>query len=207
MGDVGVYAFYRNKQITTGESGAVVTNNSATASKVRKLRNQGRNDSEEWFQHSELGYNCRISDINCAPGVAQLKRIDSILDRRESIAREYGRILVGNPDSMLPPMALPNRKISWFVYVVRLSSRFREFHRDRIVNEMKFREIALGEILCADSPTASLSIVRRREGYSACDGVSRVSCARAPILQSDSGEGNQGGLPNVDRVDAIEPNG
>ena len=87
---------------------------------------------------------------------------------------------VGNPDSMLPPMALPNRKISWFVYVVRLSSRFREFHRDRIVNEMKFREIALGEVLCADSPTASLSIVRRREGYSACDGVSRrLWCARA----------------------------
>jgi perosamine synthetase len=144
LGDVGVYAFYPNKQITTGEGGAVVTNNSATASKVRKLRNQGRNDSEEWFQHSELGYNYRISDINCALGVEQLKRIDSILDRRESIAREYSRILGGNPDLTLPPMALPNRKISWFVYVVRLSSRFRELHRDRIVNEMKFRGIALG---------------------------------------------------------------
>jgi perosamine synthetase len=144
LGDVGVYAFYPNKQITTGEGGAVVTNNSATASKVRKLRNQGRNDSEEWFQHSELGYNYRISDINCALGVEQLKRIDSILDRRESIAREYSRILGGNPDLTLPPMALPNRKISWFVYVVRLSNRFRELHRDRIVNEMKFRGIALG---------------------------------------------------------------
>jgi len=147
LGDVGVYAFYPNKQITTGEGGAVVTNNSATASKVRKLRNQGRNDSEDWFQHSELGYNYRISDINCALGVEQLKRIDSILDRRESIAREYSRILGGNPDLTLPPMALPNRKISWFVYVVRLSSRFREFHRDRIVNEMKFRGIALGRYL------------------------------------------------------------
>ncbi len=87
LGDVGVFAFYPNKQITTGEGGAVVTNNSEIALKVRKLRNQGRDDSEEWFQHTELGYNYRISDINCALGIEQLKRIDAILDRRESIAR------------------------------------------------------------------------------------------------------------------------
>ena len=89
LGDVGVFGFYPNKQITTGEGGAVVTNDPAIAIKVRKLRNQGRDDSEEWFQHSELGYNYRISDINCALGNEQLKRIDAILDRRESIARSY----------------------------------------------------------------------------------------------------------------------
>ena len=87
LGDVGVFAFYPNKQITTGEGGAVVTNNPEIALKVRKLRNQGRDDSEAWFQHTELGYNYRISDINCALGIEQLKRIDAILDRRESIAR------------------------------------------------------------------------------------------------------------------------
>jgi perosamine synthetase len=144
LGDVGVFAFYPNKQITTGEGGAVVTNNSEIALKVRKLRNQGRDDSEEWFQHTELGYNYRISDINCALGVEQLKRIDTILDRRESIAREYSEILGSVPDLNTPAMALPRRKISWFVYVVRLSNRFGEGQRDSIVREMKSRGIVLG---------------------------------------------------------------
>lgn len=144
LGDVGVFGFYPNKQITTGEGGAVVTNNLEIARKVRKLRNQGRDDSEEWFQHTELGYNYRISDINCALGIEQMKRIDSILDRRESIARQYGQTLSCNPDLNLPPLTLPDRKISWFVYVVRLSSHFNEFDRDCIVNEMRSRGIALG---------------------------------------------------------------
>jgi perosamine synthetase len=144
LGDVGVFGFYPNKQITTGEGGAVVTNNPEITLKVRKLRNQGRDDSEEWFQHTELGYNYRISDINCALGIEQLKRIDSILDRRESIAREYSHILACVPDLKLPPMALPHRKISWFVYVVRLSSRLNVVHRDWIVDQMRSRGIALG---------------------------------------------------------------
>ena len=144
LGDAGVFAFYPNKQITTGEGGAVVTSNSDIALKVRKLRNQGRDGSEEWFQHTELGYNYRISDINCALGIEQLKRVDSILDRRESIAREYSDILRSASDLMVPAMALPRRKISWFVYVVRLSNRFDQAHRDWIVNEMQSRGIALG---------------------------------------------------------------
>ena len=144
LGDVGVFAFYPNKQITTGEGGAVVTNNPEIALKVRKLRNQGREESEEWFQHTELGYNYRISDINCALGIEQLKRINSILDRRESIARQYDQILRCNPDLKLPSMALPRCRISWFVYVVRLSDRFDEVQRDWVLCEMKMRGIALG---------------------------------------------------------------
>jgi len=144
LGDAGVFAFYPNKQITTGEGGAVVTNNSEIALKVRKLRNQGRDDSAEWFQHTELGYNYRISDINCALGIEQLKRIDDILKRRETIAGEYSDILHSASDLTVPAMALPRRKISWFVYVVRLSNRFDQAHRDEIVNEMQSRGIALG---------------------------------------------------------------
>jgi perosamine synthetase len=144
LGDVGVFAFYPNKQITTGEGGAVVTNSPEIALKVRRLRNQGRDDSEGWFQHTELGYNYRISDINCALGIEQLKRIDSILDRRESIAREYNDMLGLIPDVKLPPLAPPGSKVSWFVYVVRLSSRFSEVHRDWIIEQMRSRGIALG---------------------------------------------------------------
>lgn len=144
LGDVGVFAFYPNKQITTGEGGAVVTNRREIALKVRRLRNQGRDESEEWFQHIEVGYNYRISDINCAMGIEQLKRIDSILDKREAIARKYSRILSAVPDLILPPMALSLRKISWFVYVVRLNDRFDEVQRNRIVDSMRSQGIALG---------------------------------------------------------------
>ena len=144
LGDIGVFAFYPNKQITTGEGGAVVTRSPDVASKVRKLRNQGRDASEDWFQHSELGYNYRISDINCALGIEQLKRIETILHRRESIARSYDQILSSEPDLTLPPLALPRRKISWFVYVVRLGKRFDQLHRDWVVKEMRLRGIALG---------------------------------------------------------------
>ena len=144
LGDVGVFAFYPNKQITTGEGGAVVTRSPDVASKVRKLRNQGRDTSADWFQHSELGYNYRISDINCALGIEQLKRIETILHRRESIARSYDQILSSEPDLTLPPLALPRRKISWFVYVVRLGKRLSEAHRDWVVKEMRLRGIDLG---------------------------------------------------------------
>jgi perosamine synthetase len=144
FGDVGVFAFYPNKQITTGEGGAIVTDNAEIARKTRKLRNQGRDDSEQWFQHSELGYNYRISDINCAVGIEQLKRIDSILDRREAIAREYDRRLNRHLDLVLPPLTLLLRKMSWFVYVVRLGDQINDRRRDGIVSGMKARGIAVG---------------------------------------------------------------
>jgi perosamine synthetase len=144
LGDVGVFGFYPNKQITTGEGGAVVTNNSEIAAKIRKLRNQGRDESEDWIQHSELGYNYRISDINCALGIEQLNRINTILDRREAIAREYSQMLGQHPNLELPPLTLSRRRISWFVYVVRLGDRFSEEHRDWIVSELKVRGIGAG---------------------------------------------------------------
>jgi perosamine synthetase len=144
LGDIGVFGFYPNKQITTGEGGAVVTNNSELAAKIRKLRNQGRDESGEWFQHSELGYNYRISDINCALGIEQLNRIDSILDRREAIARQYNQRLGQHPNLKLPPLTVPRREISWFVYVVRLGDRLREEDRDWIAREMKVRGIGTG---------------------------------------------------------------
>jgi perosamine synthetase len=144
LGDAGVFAFYPNKQITTGEGGAVVTKSSEVATKIRKLRNQGRDDTEDWLQHSELGYNYRISDVNCALGIEQLKRIDAILHRRESIARSYDQLLSCEPDLTLPPLALPRRKISWFVYAVRLGNRLSQMHRDWVVQQMRLRGIGVG---------------------------------------------------------------
>ena len=143
LGDCGVFAFYPNKQITTGEGGMIVTRDSDIATRMRALRNQGRRDSESLYQHEELGYSYRLSEMNCALGVEQLKRIDGILARREAIAKSYGEKLSGNSDVKLisPPAG---RRISWFVYVVRLSDRFSQSDRDWIVKEMARKGIGCG---------------------------------------------------------------
>ena len=144
FGDAAVFGFYPNKQITAGEGGMIVTNDSNLAALARKLRNHGRSDSADWLQHEELGYNYRISELNCALGAAQLQRIESILDRREAIAREYHHRLENHPDLELPALTLPRSRISWFVYVLRLSNRFSATHRDRLIQEMSARGISCG---------------------------------------------------------------
>jgi perosamine synthetase len=144
FGDVGTFAFYPNKQITTGEGGAVVTNNAEVADKIRRLRNQGREESGSWLQHSEFGYNYRLSDINCALGIQQLKRLDSILERRATVAREYNERLSAISQLTRPSVEFMDRKISWFVYVVRLSQSFDRLDRDSIFSELQTRRIALG---------------------------------------------------------------
>jgi perosamine synthetase len=144
FGDAAVFGFYPNKQITTGEGGMLVTNDLNVAALGRKLRNQGRTDSGEWFQHEELGYNYRLSELNCALGSAQLQRIESILERRETVAREYHRRLQNQAVLQLPPVELSPCRISWFVYAVRLNERIAASHRDRIVQEMASRGIACG---------------------------------------------------------------
>lgn len=144
FGDVATFAFYPNKQITTGEGGAVVTNDRKIADKLRKLRNQGREEGAAWFQHTELGYNYRIADINCALGIEQLKRIGFILERREEVAAKYHRELSKVPQLICPPHTISNRKISWFVYAVQLSKDCDARYRDGIVEKMKSIGIAVG---------------------------------------------------------------
>ncbi|HYW67818.1 MAG TPA: DegT/DnrJ/EryC1/StrS family aminotransferase [Candidatus Dormibacteraeota bacterium] len=141
-GDAGVFGFYPNKQITTGEGGAVVTEDPRIASKLRALRNQGRTDSGDWFEHTELGYNYRLPEMNCALGISQLKRIEAILSRREQIAGKYNERLQGIENLRLPALEAPRRKLSWFVYVVRLSGSLTQIHRDWIMHEMHRRGIA-----------------------------------------------------------------
>jgi len=144
FGDVGVFAFYPNKQITTGEGGAVVTSDPRLAAKIRALRNQGRVDSDDWFQHSEVGYNYRLSETNCALGITQLQRIEVILARRGEIARAYNQKLSGETSLVLPALEIPRRKLSWFVYVVRLAERFSRTQRDWIAEELNRRGIGCG---------------------------------------------------------------
>lgn len=143
-GDAGVFAFYPNKQITTGEGGAVITADAKLGARLRSLRNQGRAECDDWFQHSEVGYNYRLAEVNCALGITQLKRIEAILTCREEIARKYHEKLGAQKDLRLPPLTAPRRRISWFVFVVRLGEHFSRSHRDWIVSEMNRRGIGCG---------------------------------------------------------------
>ena len=136
FGDAAVFAFYPNKQITTGEGGMVVTRRPELAAHVRALRNQGRYDGSDWLQHAELGYNYRLSEINCALGLAQLKRIESILQQREKVARQYQKSLENISRLILPATDVPGTRISWFVYVIRLDTAFTESDRDGIITTL-----------------------------------------------------------------------
>lgn len=136
FGDAAVFAFYPNKQITTGEGGIIVTPHENLARDIRALRNQGRYDSDDWLQHSTLGYNYRLSELSCALGCVQMQRIESILASRESVARKYHERLRDCREISLPPVDLGHKRISWFVYVVRLASEFTQEHRDAIVQSL-----------------------------------------------------------------------
>src|SRR2546427_11023068 len=89
FGDAGCFGFYPNKQMTTGEGGMVLTNRDDLAAACRSMRNQGREEGEGWLQHTRLGFNYRISDINCALGLAQLSRLEEMLAKRTAVAQRY----------------------------------------------------------------------------------------------------------------------
>ena len=144
FGDAAVFAFYPNKQITTGEGGMVVTRDASLAREIKALRNQGRYDSDEWHQHSLLGYNYRLSEMNAALGCAQMRRLEAILERRESVAQRYSQMLGDEPTLVLPPRSIAGGRISWFVYVVRLSASLTRSQRDETVREMGRRGVQCG---------------------------------------------------------------
>ncbi|HUB83840.1 MAG TPA: DegT/DnrJ/EryC1/StrS family aminotransferase [Bryobacteraceae bacterium] len=133
IGDLGVFAFYPNKPITTGEGGMVTTRDAKTADTIRALRNQGRRPTDGWLDHSLLGYNFRISEMNCALGIAQMRRIDEILARRAAAAARYFEELRG-----VPGLTLPVSPLAWFVFVIRAENR------DEIASALAAHGIATG---------------------------------------------------------------
>ena len=120
FGDLAVLGFYPNKQMTTGEGGAVLARDPAHAARLRGLRNQGRQPTGGWFDHAEPGYNYRLSELACALGRVQLSRLSEMLAARHAAASRYHALLADIPGVELPPLTLPRRIVSWFVYVVRL---------------------------------------------------------------------------------------
>jgi dTDP-4-amino-4,6-dideoxygalactose transaminase len=119
-GPSAVFAFYPNKQITTGEGGMVTTHSEEEWQLLRSLRNQGRSYDSRWFHHVRLGFNYRFTDLQAALGIGQLEKLDEILALRSDAAKRYGSLLE-SVDGVEPPLADDTEhRRSWFVYVVKL---------------------------------------------------------------------------------------
>lgn len=144
VGDCGVFAFYPNKQITTGEGGIIVTNNDLIDNLCRSMRNQGRDPNSAWLEHREIGFNYRLSDINCALGIAQLQRIEEILKKRNAIALLYWQRLKDSKFLELLCEDNSNAIRSWFVYVIRLNKKFSREDRDVVIAKLRKQGIECG---------------------------------------------------------------
>ncbi len=119
LGDHGVFAFYPNKQITTGEGGIIVTDDAQAADLMHALRNQGRAPDDSWLSHTYLGYNYRLDEMSAALGAAQMLRLEELLRKREQVAAWYGERLAEIPGVEAPVVERFTTRMSWFVYVVR----------------------------------------------------------------------------------------
>ena len=118
-GSPTIFAFYPNKQMTTGEGGIVTTDDDAVYEDILSLRNQGRADSGAWLEHDRLGWNYRMDDLSAAVGLAQVERLDAILGKRTAVADRYTTLLAGIPGVTLPSVVEGDVR-SWFVYTVLL---------------------------------------------------------------------------------------
>ena len=134
FGKMSVFAFYPNKQITTGEGGMILTDDDELAEMCISLRNQGRAGGG-WLGHARLGYNYRLSDINCALGIVQLGRIEEIKAKRQQVARWYQELLADEKRIILPVEA-PGCDVNWFVFVVRLAENYQAQQRDEMLKAM-----------------------------------------------------------------------
>jgi perosamine synthetase len=137
FGAASVFAFYPNKQITTGEGGMIVTDSREIRDLCVSMRNQGR-DTEDWHSHARLGFNYRMSELSAALGAAQMERLDEIVGARRRAAGLYDDALCRLVDKgliSLPPMAARD-SAAWFVYVIRLSDDFTLDDREQIIRYM-----------------------------------------------------------------------
>jgi dTDP-4-amino-4,6-dideoxygalactose transaminase len=138
LADAGVFAFYPNKTMTTGEGGMLVTSNREWDGLFRSLRNQGRDVFDGWLAHSRLGYNYRLDELSAALGAVQMARLDELVAKRARVAGWYDERLADVEGVATPRLAPGTTRMSWFVYVVRLAPGG---VRDRAIGELERRGI------------------------------------------------------------------
>jgi perosamine synthetase len=162
-----VFAFYPNKQITTGEGGIVTTHSEEEWRLLRSLRNQGRGDSGGWLEHVRLGYNYRLSDVGAALGLGQVEKLEEILALRSAVAGRYDELLEGIDGVEIPCADDADHRRSWFVYVVKLPDNAT---RERVIAHFERESIGFNRYL----PSIHLQpYMRERYGFS--EGMCPVS--------------------------------
>ncbi len=186
-GHLSVFAFYPNKQMTTGEGGVVICPTPELKERIDSERNQGRAPDMSWLDHDRLGFNYRLSDVACALGVAQLERLEELLAGRDRAAALYGQALAGIEDLELPYPDTDGDRRSWFVYVVKLP---REVDRDETMLALRERGIDSKPYLPA---IHLMSFYRERFGhregeFPVCEDVARRSLALPFFPQITEGQ-------------------
>lgn len=151
LGDGGVYSFYPNKQMTTGEGAVIVTNSKRVADLCDSLRNQGRGLREskrgkewDWLVSERMGFNYRMDEMSASLGVSQLAKLDWMIEQKRKIVNLYEKAFSGNPNLILPKVG-NNRTHSWFVYVIRVKNG----KRDLLMSELQKRGIQVRPYLPA----------------------------------------------------------
>ncbi len=161
FGLMSTFAFYPNKQITTGEGGMILTDDDKLADHCRALRNQGRGKDSGWLGHEMLGYNYRLSDINCALGIVQLSRLEKIISKRKKAAGLYQEMLE-DEDRLIVPVEENGCDVSWFVFVVRLGEEYSKADRDRVLDLMRQAGVQVGDYF---TPVHLQPFMVRQFGY------------------------------------------
>jgi perosamine synthetase len=163
LGDIGVFAFYPNKQMTTGEGGAITTNRADWDALARSLRNQGREPGSAWLEHTRLGFNYRMDEMSAALGLAQARRIGDLLQKRQRVAAWYQERLKGMEGMGLPVVAPFTTTASWFVFVIRVLPPWK---RDSIIESLAAEGIPARKYF---EPIHLQPFYRERFGYAPGD--------------------------------------
>ncbi|MEK7576123.1 MAG: DegT/DnrJ/EryC1/StrS family aminotransferase [Patescibacteria group bacterium] len=160
FGDVGIFAFFPNKQIVTGEGGMIVTNDESVNRIARMVKNHGASPLGAWYEYQMLGYNYHMNEMSAALGVSQLKRVETIVDRRIAITEQYNALLASNQDVITPPV-VKHLRVSRFVYVLRLAEWFNRRDRDSLMRYLAERGITTREYFSC----IHLSLAYQKYGY------------------------------------------
>ena len=163
FGDYGVFAFYPNKQITTAEGGMIVTNDARGGKLMQALRNQGRAPGDTWLQHTYLGYNYRLDELSAALGVAQMNRLEELLQKRQTVADWYFERLSEIQGIEVPYIAPETTRRSWFVYVLRLNQAV---NREKLASRLEEHGIPVRPYFL---PIHLQPYLVEKFGFQACD--------------------------------------
>ena len=162
FGESAVFAFYPNKQMTTGEGGMITTNSEKTYKMCKSLANQGRSDNMQWLDHQYLGYNYRLDETSAALGLTQLKKLDFMISKRRQVAGWYNKFLKKYSSLVVTPKIALGNTHTWFVYVVRIINN--RVIRDKVIKRLAQKGISSKPYL----PSIHLfDFYKKRFGYKA----------------------------------------